>query len=36
MLVVGETMTTARGLSELYWKHFTHLFRQADPTSGLE
>lgn len=33
MLVVGEAIDNRQGLSELYSKHFTHLFRQADPTS---
>jgi len=30
MLVVGEAIDNRRGLSELYNKHFTHLFRQGD------
>ena len=29
MLVVGEAIDNRRGLSELYNKHFTHLFRKA-------
>ena len=33
MLVVGEAIDNRQGLSELYSKHFSHLFRQADPTS---
>ena len=33
MLVVGEAIDNRQGLSELYSKHFTHLFRQGDPTS---
>ena len=30
MLVVGESIDNRQGLSELYSKHFTHLFRQGD------
>ncbi len=30
MLVVGEAIDNRRGLSALYDKHFTHLFRQGD------
>ena len=30
MLVVGEAIDNRRGLSELYNKHFTHLFRKGD------
>ena len=30
MLVVGEAIDNRTGLSELYNKHFTHLFRQGD------
>ena len=30
ILVVGETVDKRQGLSELYSKHFTHLFRQGD------
>ena len=30
MLVVGEAIDNCTGLSELYNKHFTHLFRQGD------
>ena len=30
MLVVGEAIGNRQGLSELYSKHFTHLFRQGD------
>lgn len=30
MLVVGEAIYNRSGLSELYSKHFTHLFRQGD------
>ena len=29
MLVVGESIDNRKGLSELYSKHFTHLFRKA-------
>ena len=32
MLVVGESIDNRQGLSELYSKHFTHLFRQGDPS----
>jgi len=28
--VVGEAIDNRQGLSELYNKHFTHLFRQGD------
>ena len=31
MLVVGEAIDNRQGLSELYNKHFTHLFRQGEP-----
>ncbi len=31
MLVVGEAIDNRKGLSELYSKHFTHLFRKAHP-----
>ncbi len=30
MLVVGEAIDNRKGLSELYSKHFTHLFRKAE------
>ena len=30
MLVVGEAIDNRQGQSELYDKHFTHLFRQGD------
>ena len=30
MLVVGEAIDNREGLSELYNRHFTHLFRQGD------
>lgn len=30
MLVVGEAIDNRQGLSELYSKHFTHLFRQGE------
>ena len=30
MLVVGEAIDNRQGLSELYSKHFTHLFRKGD------
>ena len=33
MLVVGEAIDNRQGLSELYNKHFTHLFRQGDEGS---
>ncbi len=32
MLVVGEAIDNRQGLSELYDKHFTHLFRQGKPS----
>jgi len=32
MLVVGEAIDNRQGLSALYDKHFTHLFRQGDDT----
>ena len=32
MLVVGDAIDNRQGLSELYSKHFTHLFRQGDPS----
>ena len=34
MLVVGEAIDNRQGLSELYNKHFTHLFRQGDDTAS--
>ena len=34
MLVVGEAIDNRQGLSELYNKHFTHLFRQGDDERG--
>ena len=34
MLVVGEAIDNRQGLSELYSKHFTHLFRQGDDTAS--
>ena len=34
MLVVGEAIDNRQGLSELYSKHFTHLFRQGDNEQG--
>ena len=34
MLVVGEAIDNRQGLSELYSKHFTHLFRQGDDEQG--
>ena len=34
MLVVGEAIDNRQGLSELYNKHFTHLFRQGDDEQG--
>ena len=34
MLVVGEAIDNREGLSELYNKHFTHLFRQGDDEKG--
>ena len=30
MIVVGEAIDNRQGLSELYSKHFTHLFRKGD------
>lgn len=33
MLVVGESIDNRQGLSELYNKHFTHLFRQGEDPS---
>jgi precorrin-4 methylase len=30
MLVVGEAIDNRQGLSALYDKHFTHLFRQGE------
>ena len=33
MLVVGEAIDNRQGLSELYSKYFTHLFRQGECTS---
>ncbi len=33
MLVVGEAIDNRQGLSELYNKHFTHLFRKGECTS---
>jgi hypothetical protein len=30
MLVIGEAIDNRSGLSELYSKYFTHLFRQGD------
>ncbi len=34
MIVVGEAIGNRQGLSELYSKHFTHLFRKGeDPES---
>ena len=32
MIVVGEAIDNRQGLSELYNKYFTHLFRQGDPS----
>jgi len=32
MLVVGEAIDNRQGLSELYNRHFTHLFRKGDDT----
>lgn len=32
MIVVGEAIDNRQGLSELYSKYFTHLFRQGDPS----
>ena len=34
MLVVGEAIDNREGLSELYSKHFTHLFRNGDDTKA--
>ena len=34
MLVVGEAIDNRQGLSALYDKHFTHLFRQGDNEQG--
>ena len=34
MLVVGEAIDNRQGLSELYNKHFTHLFRQGEDSQG--
>ena len=34
MLVIGEAIDNRQGLSELYSKHFTHLFRQGKTTSS--
>ena len=34
MLVVGEAIDNRQGLSELYNKHFTHLFRKGDECSN--
>ena len=34
MLVVGEAIDNRQGLSALYDKHFTHLFRQGDDEQG--
>ena len=34
MLVVGEAIDNRQGLSELYSKHFTHLFRQGEDISS--
>jgi precorrin-4 methylase len=33
MIVVGEAIDNRRGLSELYSKHFTHLFRKGEDSS---
>jgi precorrin-4 methylase len=33
MLVVGEAIDNRQGLSALYDKHFTHLFRQGEDPS---
>ena len=30
MIVVGEAIDNRKGLSELYSKHFTHLFRKGE------
>ena len=35
MLVVGEAIDNRQGLSELYSKHFTHLFREGDKSDSL-
>ena len=32
MIVVGEAIGNREGLSELYNKHFTHLYRKGDPS----
>jgi len=34
MLVVGEAIDNREGFSELYSKHFTHLFRKGDDTKA--
>ena len=34
MLVVGEAIDNRQGLSELYNKHFTHLFRKGDDAAS--
>ena len=34
MLVVGEAIDNREGLSELYSKHFTHLFRKGDDAAS--
>jgi precorrin-4 C11-methyltransferase len=34
MLVVGESIDNRQGLSDLYSKHFTHLFRKGDDTAS--
>ncbi len=34
MLVVGEAIDNRHGLSELYNRHFTHLFRQGETEKG--
>ena len=36
MLVIGEAIDNRQGLSELYSKHFTHLFRKGDNEHCLE
>ena len=36
MLVVGEAIDNRQGLSELYSKHFTHLFRKGDDDTASE
>ena len=33
MIVVGEAIDNRKGLSELYSKHFTHLFRKGDDSA---